>query len=638
MGSGIGVPDTLGHETGTLNQFFNEPFGESYRLERDGRCIHALAFEVVAALLSAIGIYGVLSCMTAQRRPEIRMALGRSAKEIFRLIVGERLPLLIFGLVTAFGSTAEIRRSRIGGEMDTLETNRPFRSANFFRGDNALLLYLALLKLCIHLATNLFGGYGYIRDELYYIACSDHLAWGYVDHPPFSVFLLRLSRLLFGDSLFALRLLPAVSGAVTVTLAGLITRELGGGRYAQVLTSACVIAAPLVLGMDSMFSLNSFEILFWTLAFYWIVLIVKRDRQEYWVFLGLTLGLGLLNKISVAWLGAGLIAGLLLSPNRKLFLTRKPWLAGALAFLIFLPYVLWQPAHGWPTLEFIRNAGSGKYIALSPFDLFLQQSLFMDPLTLPVWFSGCIYFLASRSVRPFRILPIVYLTVFLILAMSRNVKTVYLVPAFPMLFTLGGFTVEKFILRFNLRWLKPVTVALVLCSGAAFAPLVLAVLPVETFIRYSQTLGLAPSTSENHTLNRLPQYYADMFGWEKMARTVAGVYSALPPEDKEKCAILCNNYGEAGAIDFFGRKYHLPQALCGHNNYWFWRPANATGELVIILGGTAEEHSRTYGNVVQAGLFQDDYCMPYENNLPVWVCRKRQVPLSDDWASFKVLN
>jgi hypothetical protein len=519
--------------------------------------------------------------------------------------------------------------------METGSKREAIRSRNLYASDTAILCYLALTKLIIHLAVNFSGGYGYFRDEFYYIACSDHMAWGYVDQPPFSIAVLFINRLLFGDSLFALRLLPAIAGAVVVAFAGLITKELGGKRYAQFLASCCTIIAPLLLGMNSIFSMNSFDILFWTIAFYLIVLCIKKDEQKYWLFLGIVLGLGLLNKISVLWLGAGLAVGLLFTPHRKLLLARRVWFAAAIAFLLFLPHILWQVSYNFPTIEFIKNATSNKYVASSPIKMILEQVMNMNPFTFPLWFAGIFYFLIAQSTRQFRILPFIYLTVFIILVINGNSKSEYMGPMFPMLFTLGAFSFETFLLKMNWRWLKPVMLVLLLPFSIIATPFALAVLPVDTFISYSQALGMKPSTSEKKQLSNLPQFYADMFGWEKMASTVADAYYSLTPDEKSKCAIYCTNYGEAGAIDFFGRKYSLPKAISGHNNYWLWGPRGATGEVVIRLGGKIESLKESYRDVIQIGVFKDDYCMPYENNRPVLICKKRNTPLQDDWANFR---
>ena len=519
--------------------------------------------------------------------------------------------------------------------MDIIATKRTFTTQSIFLSDKAILFYFALVKCLIHITTNLTGGYGYFRDEFYYIACSDHMAWGYVDQPPLSIAILWLNRLIFGDSLFALRLLPTVSGAAVVVLTGLMTRELGGNRYAQVLAACSVIIAPLTLGINSYYSMNSFDLFFWTLTFYLLIFILKTDNQKHWLLLGIVLGLGLLNKISVLWLGASLAIGLLLTKNRKLLLTPKVLLAVAIAFVFFLPHIIWQIVYGFPTLEFIKNATANKYIAASPLEMLIQQVLNMNPVTFLIWFSGLVFFLVSKSTKQFRILSVIYLTVFLILVINKNSKAEYLGPMFPMLFAIGAFTIEKFILKLTWPWLKSVLLTLLLLGGIATAPFAIAILPVETFIAYSKALGMTPSTPEKKVLSKLPQYYADMFGWQKMVAVVADAYNTLTPDEKIKCAIIGNNYGEAGAIDFFGRKYNLPKTISGHNNYWLWGPQNATGAVVIRLGGSAEAMRESYVEVTQAGTFMDDYCMPYENNMPIWICKNRRTPLKDDWAEFK---
>lgn len=507
-----------------------------------------------------------------------------------------------------------------------------------FFGGNTVPASLALVKILVHLATNFFGSYGIFRDELYYIACSDHMAWGYVDQPPFSIAVLWLNRRLFGDSLFALRLLPALAGAASVFLAGLIAKKIGGGKFSQALAACCVLAAPLTLGTNSYFSMNSFDLFFWTLAFYLVAIIMQGGGPQNWLLLGTVLGLGLLNKISVVWLGAGLFSGLLLTRQRRLLLKRDAWLAAAIALLLFLPHVIWQAVNQFPTLEFIRNASTEKYAAISPLAMFIEQLLNMNPLTFFVWLPGLVYFLIAKQVRQFRIFPVIYLTVFLILAVNGSSKAEYLGPLAPMLFVLGAVAFEKFVVRFNRHWLKPVALASVLLGGLVLAPLAITVFPVRTFIAYMKTLGMTPSTPEKKELANLPQFYADMFGWEKMVAAVAGAYNSLSPAEKEKCAIVANNYGEAGAIDFFGPKYGLPRAISGHNNYWLWGPRGATGEVVIRLGGSLEGLKESYTEVAQAGLFQDDYCMPYENNMAVWVLKGRHAPLYKNWAEFKSYN
>jgi len=499
----------------------------------------------------------------------------------------------------------------------------------------SILLLLGAARLLLHLGTNLYGAYGLFRDEYYYLACSQHLAWGYVDQPPLSIALVWLSRHLFGDSLFALRLLPSLCGALTVIWVGILTKELGGGRFAQTLAALMTFFSPLLLAFHSIAAMNAIDILIWVLAFHLLVLIVKKDRWRHWLLLGLVLGLGLMNKISVLWLGAGLVTALLLTPQRRLLLGKKAWTAAALALLLFAPHLVWQVIHQFPTLEFMHNAAADKYLTTSPLTLFKEQILHMNPLTLVFWLPGLFYALLTPSMRPYRILPLIYLTIFVILSVNGTSKSEYLGTTFTMLFALGALTWERIVTGLGKPWLRPLIIGLIGFCGLVLVPLVVNVLPVERYIGYAKFMGVAPSTSEKKELGPLPQFYADMFGWEEMVAEIARVYWSLPPEDQARCAIVMNNYGEAGAVDYHGEKYGLPKAICGHNNYWLWGARGADGSVVIRIGGRIEAMRESYEEVVQAGLFHHAYVMPYENDQPIWIARKRLTPLLADWREFK---
>jgi len=522
--------------------------------------------------------------------------------------------------------------------MDTIDSKKTIFSRTVLLSDNALLSYIAIFKGLILVVTHSLGFLGYFRDEFYYIACSDHLDWGYVDQPPFSIIALWISRMLFGDSLIALRIFPALAGAIVIILTGWTVRELGGNRYAQLLAAFLVMFAPLILAEDSYFSMNAFDVLFWTLAFYFIIKVLKQGQPRYWIYLGCVLGLGLMNKISVLWLGAGFAIGVLLTSNRSLLLKRNIWITAAIAFLTFLPHIIWQVTHGFPTLEFIKNATGNKYVAVSPWELFIQQVLIMNPVTAIIWISGVIYFLIAKQVKQFRILPIIYLVVLMILIINKNSKSEYLGPLIPILFAMGTYTIERFIRTFHWNWLKPVVYIFLIPTGIALAPIVIPILPIESYIAYSQALGIKPTTPEKKELNLLPQFYADRCGWEELTAVVANVYSSLTPEEKKQCVILCDNYGEAGAIYFFGKKYNLPKTISAHNNYWFWGCQNSDGAIVIRLWGSRDRILESYEEAVQAGVFQNEYCMPYENNMPIWICKHRRIPLRDNWADFKHFN
>jgi hypothetical protein len=227
-----------------------------------------------------------------------------------------------------------------------------------------------------------------------------------------------------------------------------------------------------------------------------------------------------------------------------------------------------------------------------------------------------------------------YLAIFILFVTTRA-KTYYIAPIYPVMLAGGAVFIERLILHWKRNWLKPVIITFLAAGGIVTAPLVLPVLPVEAYIEYSARLGIVPQPSERHEIGPLPQHYADMFGWENMAKKVAKVYHHLSPEEKSKCGIFVQNYGEAGAIDFFGQKLGLPKAISGHNNYWLWGARGYTGEIMIIIGGNRNDYEEIFQDVEQVEVISHKYAMPYENNLPVYLCRKGIIPLKKIWPKIK---
>lgn len=513
---------------------------------------------------------------------------------------------------------------------------KKYFKAQYLLSDYAVLIYLAVFKVAIHVITNLMGGYGFFRDEFYYAACSDHLDFGYVDQPPLSILFLRFSRMIFGDSLMAIRLLPALAGGAVVLITGLMVKKMGGKRFAQISAALMVIIAPMYMAVNNYFSMNSFDLLFWAVAAYLIILIIQENRPSLWIALGIIMGLGLMNKISVLWLSFGLFLGLIISPLRRSLRTKWPWLAGIAAFLVFLPYLIWQVVHKWPTLEFIQNATSQKMTAISPLNFLIDQIILMHPVTFPLWVGGILYYFFYRDGRKYQILGIIYIVVLLILMINQKSRSGYLAPAYTMLFSSGAIVFERFIRWLKWKWIKPVFLVSIILAGIITAPLVLPVLPVEKYISYAKKLGQTPSTGENKEVGKLPQHYADMFGWKKMVATIAKVYQNLTAKEKSQTIIFAGNYGEAGAVDFFGKKYHLPKAISSHNNYWLWGPGERSGEVVIFFGGPSVETLKNlFKEVSEAAIFNCDYCMPYENNTSVYLCKKPKVDIKMIWPMVK---
>jgi Dolichyl-phosphate-mannose-protein mannosyltransferase len=488
----------------------------------------------------------------------------------------------------------------------------------------------ALLTLLVHLAVG--KGYGYFRDEFYYIACSNHLAWGYVDHPPFSIALLALSRLLLGDSVIAIRIIPYLAGAAVVFITGLMVIDLGGKRLAQLLACIAALIAPIYLGNDTFYSMNALEILFWTLAAYLLIRILKTNDTKLWIVLGIVMGLSLLNKISMLWFGAGLFVGLILTPQRTLLKTRGPWIAGIIAGLLFAPNILWQIKNGWPTLEFMHNATTFKMAGVSPVQFILEQFQVLHPLTFPLTIGALVFYFASKDGKNFRVLGFIFVTVFVLLIVNGKSRAGYLAPAYPMMFAAGATWLDRFISK---PAIKISYAVLMILGGMVTAPLALPILPVESYIRYSRALGLKPDTEENKEIGDLPQFFADMQGWDAMEAEVARVFHQLTPQEQANSAIFAQNYGDAGAMELLGRKDQLPDVMSGHNNYWLWGPPQHRLDVVIIIGGDKEDHLQSFESVEPAGMVRCGYCMPYENNQTVFVCRRLKATPAELWPRAK---
>jgi 4-amino-4-deoxy-L-arabinose transferase-like glycosyltransferase len=381
-------------------------------------------------------------------------------------------------------------------------------SYRLLTSDNALLGYLALAKLLVHLLTN--GNYGYFRDEFYYIAAGERLDLGYVDFPPFVAIITDITRFLLGDSPVALRFFPALAGALVVVLAGLMARELGGGRFAQGLAALATLVAPSFIAMGTFLSIDAFDQLFWVSATYVLLLILKRNQPRLWLLFGLIAGLGLLTKVSMLFFGFAVFVALLLTPARRHLLTPWPWLGGAISLAFLLPYLYWQIEHGWPALEFWENYGR-KVPPTSPIGFLTEQIVTMNPLTLPIWALGLYYYLFSSAGKPYRMLGWIYVVLFALFAI-QNAKFYFLAPVYPALFAAGGLTIERFVQRWRWGWLKPGYVAILLISGIVIAPLtVVPILPVETLASITGTAGNdAVIKQENREVAQLPQNFADV--------------------------------------------------------------------------------------------------------------------------------
>jgi len=489
-----------------------------------------------------------------------------------------------------------------------------------------IILSISILNLLIYIATLYFTSYGIFRDELYYLACANRPAFGYVDQPPLSIWVLAAWKFFLGDSLFVIRLLPAFVSSATIFFLGLFTFRLGGGKSAVIIAMVTFMLSPIFLGMTTIYSMNVFDFFFWILAAYVFLQILDSENTNLWYVLGIVIGLGLLNKTSMLWLGAGVFIGTLFTPLREELKTKYPYIAAGIALLIFSPYIIWNLTHDLAHLEFMRNAAQRKYGGLTPVSFILDMILIFNPLSFLIWIPGLVYYFFNKNARIFRPLGYIWLVTFLILFINLHSKAEYIAPAFQILFAGGAVMIMKWNAR--LKRLKFALAIPVVVIGIFLSPLARPLLPVESFIDFQSALKLGASNSEGKQLADLPQFYADMFGWQDMAKNVSKVYQSLSIDERKNTVVYCNNYGDAGAIEYYSDKYPLPKVICPHNNYWYWWPENIKLSTVIIIGGSLNDHLKSLEQVEAAGVHKSKYAMPYENNLTIFIGRglKRSIP------------
>jgi hypothetical protein len=498
----------------------------------------------------------------------------------------------------------------------------------------AVVCVIALAKFLLHLYFN--NRYGYFRDEFDYMSCGDHLAWGYVDQPPLIPFLIHISRAVLGDSLRAIRFIPALASSLLVVQAALIARELGGKRFALLLTVVTVALAPQYLSNGSLLGTTCLEPNLWMGCAYFVVLAIKRNDPRYWVWVGVFAGIGMEEKYSIAFFIFGIIVGLLLTQQRRIFLNKWIWLGGLAAFLIFLPNLLWNIHYHWPFLELMHNIrAEGRDVILPAGPFFFQQTLLLNPLTAPIWIAGLIAFFVWRPLKPYRVLGWSYLVCYVVF-FALHGKSYYLAPIYSMLLAAGSIVIESALTRPRVAWLKPAMLVILLLNGIYLAPVVVPVLSPDKFISYTHYLPFKlPVMEHSHARAKLPQWYADQFGWNEIVDETAIAWNRLSPAERGDCGIFAQDYGQAGAIDFLGRRYGLPRSLSGDKTFFLWGPRGYSGKCLIVLDDSRESLERLFQHVDFVGTSADN---PWalEKNIDVFICHGPKFgTLADLWPKVK---
>jgi hypothetical protein len=530
------------------------------------------------------------------------------------------------------------------------DANRDRQS--FLASGMAVIWAIALAKLLFHIYFN--NRYGYFRDEFDYMSCGDHLQWGYVDQPPLIPFLIHLCRAVLGDSLRSIRFIPALASSLLVVQTAVLARELGGRRFAVLLSAICAVVVPQYLSNGSLLGTNCLEPNLWMGCAYFAILAIKRNEPRCWLWFGVVAGLGMEEKYSIAVFGLGIVVGLLLTEQRRVFLDKWIWLGGVAAFLIFLPNLLWNIHYDWPFVQLMHNIrADGRDVVLGPFEFLWQQILLVNPLTLPIWLRGLLFLLFSARLRPYRALGWCYLVCYAVFFVLHG-KTYYLAPVYPMLLAAGAVVIESSIDgrvdartddranarpgsgRRHLQWLKPVIVVVLIANGVYLAPIVIPILSPDHFLAYAKSLPFKlPVMEHAHARAALPQWYADQFGWQEIVDETAIAWNQLAPEERKDCGIFAQDYGQAGAIDFLGRRAGLPASLSGHQTWFLWGPRGYSGNCMIVLDDSRQKLEQLWQHVDFVGTSAAN---PYalEQQIDVFICRgKKFDSLAGIWPLVK---
>jgi hypothetical protein len=481
----------------------------------------------------------------------------------------------------------------------------------------SIVILFVILKLSFHFLTN--TNYELHRDAYLYLAQGDHPAWGYLSVPPFTAFLSKIFRMLFGESVFALRLLPAVFGGLTVFYISLMVREFGGRSWALVLANLGYLFSVSYLRTNTLLQPVALDIFFWTAAYYYILRLIKSGNARYWFYLAVIFGMGFLNKYSMAFLGMGFIVSLMLTPERERVRHRYFLISLALGFFLVLPNLVWQYNHHWPVIYHFEMLNKYQLVHVRLFD-FLTAQLLMNINAIIIWVAGLLYLLFNRNLRNYRVLGYSFLAVMMILILGHG-KHYYTLGLYPMLFAAGGYVLERW--SQNKYWLVG-NAAFIILISIPLVPIGLPLLKYNHMLSYCRTLtelGLdMPMRWEDGRVHPLPQDYADMIGWQELAEKVIQAYQDLPEMERKSCYIYAENYGQAGAIHFYGRKAGIPEVISFNGSFVFWAPEEIGPiKTLIYVNDEVEELLPLFENIRKAGEITNPYAR--ETGLPVWICQ-----------------
>jgi 4-amino-4-deoxy-L-arabinose transferase-like glycosyltransferase len=503
-------------------------------------------------------------------------------------------------------------------------------------GVDRRLWIAAASVVVLHVIVNLITPYGIHRDEFLYAAMGRHLSLFRMDFPPLIAIIAEAERALFGDTIWGLRMVPAVAHGALVLLTARIAAELGGQHRAQWLAALTVIFTPLMMRAGSLFQPVILDQVAWTVGFLALVMIARDNRPRWWIVLGLAGGFGLLAKFSIAFFAVGAAVGIIFSARRVALLTPWPWVAALIALVIGSPSIIGQLVLDWPVTTQMQDLQASQLTVVTP-SAFLTEQLLYGPIA---WLGvlGLGGLVLTRDLRWARLVGITAVTITALLIFLHG-KAYYLGPIWPALAATGAVWLCA-VTRTRFRALVPLFALITIVFGVVIAiPMGLPILPKEQMAAYAARLGVSAAVTTNlGEVAELPQDFADMLGWEEFVRGVADVWNDLPESERATAVLAAGNYGRAGAIDWYGPRYGLPPAICGCGSYWFWGPGERRGDVMVIAGGTEDELRTILTNVTLARTMTDRWRVGEEQSVQIWVARGFKIPLATLWESLRGQN
>ncbi len=487
---------------------------------------------------------------------------------------------------------------------------------------------MVLIKLLIHFLTC--TNYELHRDEMLYFSMGSHLAWGFASTPPVMSFLSFIIKSLFGYQEFFVKLFPALAGASIIILIALFIRELGGKMMAVFTGCLAFIISTAMLRSSSLFMPVIFELFFWMLFLLFVLKLIITENPRYWIWIGVSFGLAFLNKYSVLLLGGATFIALLISEHRRLLLSKYVVYAVLAGLLIMLPNILWQANHNFAVVTHMGELYRTQLVYVSP-ATFLSEQIMMNFPSIIIWLSGLIGVILFRKEKRLRVFGYIFLIVLILFLVSRG-KSYYTLGVYSMMFAFGGYILEKYFKK----WIPGILIVSV-ATSLLLLPLGLPLLPQKQLKEYcswfSKNINPAPMRSENNTYYPVPQDYTDMTGWNELAKLASLAYNKLTDEQKRNCTVFANNYGQAGALDFYGKKYNLPDPVCLNDSYIFWAPDSLSSGNFIVSDHDLGDIPDLFNTYTEIGEIKDD-CFR-ENGLKIYLCQDPK-PLLNEFVRKRI--